>query len=141
MGFRDVDTSRSMKRPPTYAGLRVLLAEDEPMATKLAQGALKAMGISDIVAVTDGEQALAVLDREEGQFQLIVSDWNMPKVSGLDFLKAVRRRFPHMKFLMLTGNASKDFVLAAKQHRVDAYVVKPFSPNQLRQKVEALFTF
>lgn len=126
---------------PSYAGLRVLLAEDEPMATKLAMGALKIMGIADIVAVKDGEQALAVLDHEDGAFQLIVSDWNMPKVSGLDFLKQVRRRYPHMKFLMLTGNISKEFVLAAKQNGVDAYIGKPFSPVQLRRKVEALFHF
>ncbi|NQW11937.1 MAG: response regulator [Alphaproteobacteria bacterium] len=126
---------------PSYEGLRVLLAEDEPMATKLALGALKIMGITNIVAVKDGEQALAVLDHENGAFQLIVSDWNMPKVSGLDFLKQVRRRYPHMKFLMLTGNISKEFVIAAKQNGVDAYIGKPFSPVQLRRKVEALFTF
>lgn len=125
---------------PTYAGLRVLLAEDEPMATKLAQGALKVMGITDIVAVRDGEQALAVLEREQGQFQLIVSDWNMPKLSGLDFLKAVRLRYPHMKFVMLTGKATREFVVQAAQNGVDAYVVKPFSPNQLRRKIETLFT-
>lgn len=118
-----------------------MLAEDEPMATKLAMGALKVMGITDIVAVKDGEQALAVLEHEQGGFQLIVSDWNMPKLSGLDFLKQVRRRYPHMKFLMLTGNISKEFVIAAKQNGVDAYIGKPFSPNQLRRKVEALFAF
>lgn len=136
----DPDRPGSPQPLPTYAGLRVLLAEDEPMATKLAQGALKVMGITDIVAVRDGEQALAVLEREQGKFQLIVSDWNMPNMSGLDFLKAVRRRFPHMKFVMLTGKATREFVVAAKQHGVDAYVVKPFSPNQLRRKIEALFT-
>lgn len=137
---QEVDRPSAPQPLPTYAGLRVLLAEDEPMATKLAQGALKVMGITDIVAVRDGEQALAVLDREQGQFQLIVSDWNMPKVSGLEFLKAVRLRWPHMKFVMLTGKATQDFVVAAARNGVDAYVVKPFSPNQLRRKIEALFT-
>ncbi|EDP66039.1 Response regulator receiver domain protein (CheY) [alpha proteobacterium BAL199] len=137
----DPDRPLSPKPLPTYAGLRVLLAEDEPMATKLAQGALKVMGITDIVAVRDGEQALAVLEHEQGRFQLIVSDWNMPRMSGLEFLKAVRRRFPHMKFVMLTGKATSDFVVAAREHGVDAYVVKPFSPNQLRRKIESLFTF
>lgn len=136
----DNDRPAAPQPLPTYAGLRVLLAEDEPMATKLAQGALRVMGITDVVAVQDGEQALAVLEREQGQFQLIVSDWNMPKVSGLAFLKAVRRRFPHMKFVMLTGKASREFVVAAREHGVDAYVVKPFSPVQLRRKIEALFT-
>ncbi|MEQ8396887.1 response regulator [Thalassobaculum sp.] len=137
----DPDRPSPPKPLPTYAGLRVLLAEDEPMATKLAQGALKVMGITDIVAVRDGEQALAVLEHEQGQFQLIVSDWNMPRMSGLEFLKAVRRRFPHMKFVMLTGKATSEFVVAAREHGVDAYVVKPFSPNQLRRKIESLFTF
>lgn len=136
----DADRPPTPQPLPTYAGLRVLLAEDEPMATKLAQGALKVMGITDIVAVRDGEQALAVLEREQGAFQLIVSDWNMPKLSGLDFLKAVRLRYPHMKFVMLTGKANRDFVVAAARNGVDAYVVKPFSPNQLRRKIESLFT-
>ena len=134
------DRPAAPKPLPTYAGLRVLLAEDEPMATKLAQGALKVMGITDLVSVKDGEQALAVLEHEQGQFQLIVSDWNMPKMSGLEFLRAVRLRWPHMKFVMLTGKASRDFVVAAARNGVDAYVVKPFSPNQLRRKIESLFT-
>jgi len=136
----DTERPAPPKPLPTYAGLRVLLAEDEPMAAKLAQGALKVMGITNIVTVTDGENALAVLDRAQGGFQLIVSDWNMPRMSGLDFLKAVRRQYPHMKFVMLTGRSTREAVVAAMQHGVDGYVVKPFSPNQLRRKIESLFS-
>jgi len=122
-------------------GLRVLLAEDEALAAKLARGALRGMGITDVTHVKDGSEALKQLDAENGNFQLIVSDWNMPKVNGIEFLRQVRLMHPHMKFLMLTGHADRELVMAAKHNRVDAYVVKPFSPDQLRRKVEALFRF
>lgn len=141
MSFQNLKRPGKGLAPPSYSGLRVLLAEDEVMATKLAQGALRAMGITDVVTVEDGERALEVLELEQGQFQLIISDWNMPKLSGLDFLKAVRVRYPHMVFLMLTGNANKEFVINAKKHGVDAYIAKPFSPAQLHKKIEALFRF
>lgn len=126
---------------PTLRGVRVLLAEDEPMAAKLARGVLRTMGITEVTHVTDGSQALKALDAADGAFELIISDWNMPKVNGIDFLRQVRLMHPNMKFLMLTGHADRDIVLAAKQHRVDAYVVKPFSPGQLKAKVETLLKF
>jgi two-component system, chemotaxis family, chemotaxis protein CheY len=126
---------------PTLRGVRVLLAEDEPMAAKLARGVLRTMGITEVTHVTDGSQALKALDAAEGKFELIISDWNMPKVNGIEFLRQVRLMHPNMKFLMLTGHADREIVLAAKQNRVDAYVVKPFSPGQLKAKVETLLKF
>ena len=126
---------------PTLRGVRVLLAEDEPMAAKLARGVLRTMGITEVTHVTDGSQALKALDAAEGAFELIISDWNMPKVNGIEFLRQVRLMHPNMKFLMLTGHADREIVMAAKQNRVDAYVVKPFSPGQLKAKVETLLKF
>jgi two-component system chemotaxis response regulator CheY len=126
---------------PTLRGVRVLLAEDEPMAAKLARGVLRTMGITEVTHVTDGSQALKALDAADGAFELIISDWNMPKVNGIEFLRQVRLMHPNMKFLMLTGHADRDIVLAAKNNRVDAYVVKPFSPSQLKAKVETLLKF
>ena len=74
---------------PTLKGIRVLLAEDEPMAAKLARGALRTMGITDVTHVSDGLEALNTLNAGGYGFQLIVSDWNMPKVNGLEFLRQV----------------------------------------------------
>tara|TARA_R110000868_G_scaffold94957_5_gene261457 strand:- start:88 stop:501 length:414 start_codon:yes stop_codon:yes gene_type:complete len=124
---------------PNFAEYQVIVAEDEPMATKLAQGALKLMGFRRIFHAPDGLKALKLLKELDGDVQLIVSDWNMPEINGLEFLRAVRKIYPSMRFVMLTGNANKDFVMAARKYGVDAYIAKPFTPDQLKQKVEAIF--
>ncbi|WP_193172788.1 response regulator [Nisaea nitritireducens] len=125
--------------PPNFAEYQVIVAEDEPMATKLAQGALKLMGFRRIFHAADGLKALKLLKELDGDVQLIVSDWNMPEINGLEFLRAVRKTYPKMRFVMLTGNANKDFVIAARKYGVDAYIAKPFTPDQLKSKVEAIF--
>lgn len=127
--------------PRSYQGLRVLVAEDEEMAGKLVRGALRIVGITDVVHVRDGAEAVKALDSDEEGFQLIVSDWNMPTVSGLDLLRYVRMHYSHVKFVMLTGRNQTDSVLQAKAMGVDAYIAKPFSPDALKKKVEALFSF
>lgn len=124
---------------PNFAEFQVIVAEDEPMAAKLAQGALKVMGFKRIFHATDGLKALKLLRELDGDVQLIVSDWNMPEINGLQFLKAVRKNFPKMKFIMLTGNANKEFVIEARRAGVDAYIAKPFTPDQMKAKVEAIF--
>lgn len=124
---------------PGFEKLRVLLVEDDPFALRLAQSVLKQLGIESIVALKDGKAAIETLNRDSLRFDLIISDWNMPIVSGLDLLKHVRQTWENMPFLMLTGNATEDFVLKARENRVDAYVIKPFSPAQLRQKIMAMF--
>lgn len=125
--------------PPNFAEYQVIVAEDEPMATKLAQGALKLMGFRRIFHAADGLKALKLLKELDGDVQLIVSDWNMPEINGLEFLRAVRKTYPKMRFVMLTGNANKDFVIAARKYGVDAYIAKPFTPDQLKNKIEAIF--
>lgn len=126
-------------RVPGFARLRVLLVEDDPFTQRLATSILKQLGVDNLTAVKDGQAAIDLLNRTEIAFDLIVSDWNMPNVTGLDLLKHVRRSWENMPFLMLTANANEEFVRAARDNRVDAYVIKPFSPNQLKQKMMAIF--
>jgi two-component system, chemotaxis family, chemotaxis protein CheY len=127
--------------PKTFAGLRVLVAEDEAMATKLVRGALRITGVVDVVHCLDGAEAVKALDAEPDSFQLIISDWNMPTVSGLELLRYVRMHHSHVKFIMLTGRNQTDSVLQAKALGVDAYIAKPFSPDALKKRIEALFKF
>ncbi|MBM85626.1 MAG: hypothetical protein CMM47_06355 [Rhodospirillaceae bacterium] len=122
----------------SYEGIRVLIAEDEPMAAKLARGALKLMGITDVVVAEDGLEAVKKLKEYDGEFELIISDWNMPKLNGIEFLRAVRDLYPQMPFIMLTAKANKEFVLAAGKQGVNGYIVKPFSLDQVHQKVESI---
>jgi two-component system, chemotaxis family, chemotaxis protein CheY len=123
----------------SYEGVRVLVAEDEPLAAKLALGALRLMGITQVVVAEDGLEAMKQLSDHNGDFQLIISDWNMPNMTGIDFLRTVRKIYPRMPFIMLTSNANKEFVLAAAKHGVNGYIAKPFSLDQVRQKVELVF--
>jgi two-component system, chemotaxis family, chemotaxis protein CheY len=130
-------TNEELER--SYEAVRVLIAEDEPLAAKLARGALRLMGITQVVVAEDGLDAMKQLADHNGDFQLIISDWNMPNMTGIEFLRTVRKIYPTMPFIMLTSNANKEFVLAAAKHGVNGYIAKPFSLDQMRQKVEAVF--
>ncbi len=122
-----------------FEQLRVLLVEDDAFAQRLAASVLKQLGVTRLVMVKDGQAAIDQLSLDDTQYDLIISDWNMPNVTGLDLLKHVRKTWENMPFLMLTGNANEDFVRIAQANRVDAYIIKPFSPAQLKQKIMAIF--
>lgn len=122
-----------------FERLRVLLVEDDAFAQRLAASVLKQLGVTRLVMVKDGQAAIDQLSQDDTQYDLIISDWNMPNVTGLDLLKHVRKTWENMPFLMLTGNANEDFVRAAQANRVDAYIIKPFSPAQLKQKIMTIF--
>lgn len=124
---------------PGLERLRVLLVEDDLFAQRLAASVLRQLGVKDLTIVKDGQAAIDLLGTTEIRFDLIVSDWNMPKVTGLDLLKHVRKTWVNMPFLMLTGNANEEFIIAARENKVDAYVIKPFSAGQLQQKLAVLF--
>lgn len=117
--------------------LHVLVVEDNPRTLKLIQAVLKDMGVGQAFTATDGREAQMFLDGGDDLINLIVCDWNMPRMSGLDLLKQVRMTRPGMPFLMVTARGTIDSVVAAKKNGVSAYVVKPFSPAELEQKVVA----
>jgi two-component system chemotaxis response regulator CheY len=127
------------KLDPRFAKLTVLLVEDDAFALKLAQSVLRNLGVGHIILARDGAEAIKILDSRATKADLIISDWNMPNVTGLDLLRHVRKTWQHMPFIMLTGRASEDFVLAAKDNGVNGYVVKPFSPDQLMRKIQSVF--
>jgi len=77
----------------------------------------------------------------EGSFDLVVSDWNMPKMTGIEFLKAVRADagLKATNFLMVTSEADKEKIMEAVEAGVSQYIVKPFNANQLEEKIQAIF--
>lgn len=123
-----------------FANLSVLLVEDDAFAVKIAQAVLRQLKIPYVNTAKDGAEALDILNAGMQKFDLVISDWNMPEMTGLQLLKAVRMKWPTMPFIMLTGKASPEFVVQARDHGVDAYVVKPFSPAQLQQKILSVLT-
>ncbi|MBL8807726.1 MAG: response regulator [Rhodospirillales bacterium] len=121
-----------------FANLSVLLVEDDAFAIKIAQTVLRQLRIPYVSTARDGAEALDILNAGMQKYDLIISDWNMPEMTGLQLLKAVRQKWPSMPFIMLTGRATPEFVVQARDHGVDAYVVKPFSPAQLGQKIQSV---
>ncbi len=118
--------------------LHILVVEDNPRTLKLIQAVLKDMGVGQTFTANDGREAQTFLDAGSDLINLIICDWNMPRMSGLDLLKQVRMSNPDMPFLMVTARGTIDSVTAAKKNGVSAYVVKPFSPAELEQKVVSL---
>ncbi len=118
--------------------LHILVVEDNARTLKLIQVVLKDMGVGQSFSAKDGREAQIFLDGAADLINLIICDWNMPRMSGLDLLKQVRMSYPEIPFLMVTARGTIDSVMAAKKSGVSAYIVKPFSPAELEQKVVSL---
>lgn len=124
---------------PAAAAIKVLVVDDQLTMRSLIRSALTEIGFSDIADANDGEEGLKALHFRPAH--LVISDFNMPKLDGLGLLRAVRASDVTKKaaFIMLTGRADKDLVQRAMQFGVNNYITKPFSPIQLRQKIEEVF--
>ena len=119
--------------------MKVLVVDDFATMRRILKNILKQIGFTKIIDADDGSTALAMLKKDK--VDLIISDWNMPKVSGLELLKAVRsdESIKDMPFLMVTAEAQKDSVVQAIQAGVSNYVVKPFTPDAIKEKLEQIF--
>lgn len=119
---------------------KILVIDDMMTMRKIVRKALTAMGFTDIDEAADGQLAWAKLNETTG-FQLVISDWNMPNCSGLDLLKRVRSdsRFKSMPFILLTAEGEGHQVKEAIIAGVDGYVLKPFTPESLKEKLEQTF--
>lgn len=107
--------------------IKVLVVDDFPTMRRIVKNLLKQLGFENIDEADDGVNALAKL--KNGGFGLVVSDWNMPNMEGIDLLRAVRQE-PSVKdipFLMVTAEAEKEKVIEAIKAGVDNYIVKPFT--------------
>ena len=114
----------------------VLVVDDFSTMRRIIKTALKQMGIEDITEAEDGKIALQKLKLKD--FKLIISDWNMPNLMGIDFLRRVRadEKYKHIPFLMVTAEARKDNVLEAAKAGVSNYITKPFTAEDLQKKIE-----
>jgi len=120
--------------------IRILLVEDSAPTRKIETRIIQGLGFEQVKAVVDGETATELLQGEE-QVDLIVSDWNMHAISGLDLLKWVRadERRKHTPFIMATGQGEKSQVAIALDAGVNGVVSKPFSPDDLMARIESAF--
>ena len=97
---------------------------------------LSRIGYTDVVEGEHGRAGLEALAK--GGIEMIITDWNMPEMDGLEFVQSVRAQQVQLPILMVTTNAAKEDIVQALQAGVNNYVVKPFTPDTLREKIEAL---
>jgi two-component system chemotaxis response regulator CheY len=124
---------------PAASSISVLVVDDQQTIRSLVRQGLQQLGFQDVREAGDGEQALRTLLTKPAH--LIISDYNMPKLDGLGLLRAVRSHPPFRStaFIMLTGRADNDLVQRAVQFGVNNYLVKPFTVQILKEKIEAVF--
>jgi two-component system chemotaxis response regulator CheY len=117
----------------------VLVVDDFKTMRRIVRQSLKQLGFESIEEAEDGKVALQML--QKGNYQLIISDWNMPNMMGIDLLKAVRSdtRLKGIPFLMLTAESQKENVLEAARAGVSNYIVKPFTQDQLEEKLDQIY--
>lgn len=120
--------------------MKVLVVDDFATMRRIVKGVLKQLGFNDIIEAEDGDIALKELQKEK--VGLIVSDWNMPNMTGLDLLKAVKEdaKLKDIPFLMVTAEGQKENVVQAVQAGVSNYIVKPFTPETFNQKLQKIFS-
>ena len=116
--------------------MNVLIVDDYKTMLRIIRNLLKQVGFTNVVEASDGAEALAKL--RENNFGLVISDWNMEPMSGLQLLQAVRadRRLASLPFIMVTAESKTENVVTAKQAGVSNYIVKPFNAETLRSKIE-----
>ncbi len=118
--------------------MRYLVVDDSPTMRRIVINALKTFGITDIVEAEDGQDGFAKLN--SSQFDFVITDWNMPVMTGLELTKAIRTTdsLKHLPILMVTTRGLKEDIVEALKAKVNNYVVKPFTPQVLKEKIDAI---
>lgn len=118
--------------------LCILVVEDQMQVRAWIADLLRAMGVREILMASDGIEALETVRQQRDRIDIIVCDWAMPRMSGIELLREVRLMHPAMPFLMQTGHGTRDHVLEARNKGVSAFIVKPFSGAQLEVKLRQI---
>jgi two-component system chemotaxis response regulator CheY len=113
---------------------KVLVADDSSTMRKIILRSLQAVGVTDTTEAADGSEAVAQF--KPGEFDMVLTDWNMPGKTGLEVVQEVRAQDPNVPIVMITTEAEKGRVMEAIQAGVSDYLVKPFTADTLREKLE-----
>jgi two-component system, chemotaxis family, chemotaxis protein CheY len=118
--------------------MRVFIVDDYTTMLRILRNLLRQLDINSVEEATNGDTAYHMLQRTPPD--LIISDWNMAPVTGLDLLKKVRAdaKLKHIPFIMVTAESKTENVIAAKQAGVSNYIVKPFNAETLRAKIASV---
>lgn len=119
--------------------IKILVVDDFSTMRRILRNLLQELGFSDIQEADDGNSALASL--RAAKFDLVVTDWNMPGMTGIDLLKAIRAdaALKSLPVLMVTAENVREQIVEAAQNGVNGYIVKPFNAATLKEKIDRIF--
>lgn len=119
--------------------MKILVVDDFSTMRRIIKNLLQDIGFSNTSEANDGQTALPML--KSGDFDFLITDWNMPRMTGLDLLKAVRAEpsLSSLPVLMVTAEAKRDQIIEAAQAGVNGYIVKPFTAQTLKEKLDKIF--
>jgi two-component system chemotaxis response regulator CheY len=117
--------------------MKCLVVDDSSTMRRIVVNALKTIGYSDVVEAGDGQEALAKCD---GTIEMVITDWNMPNMGGLDLVKSLRGspQTAKLPILMVTTRSVKEDILQAVEAGVSSYILKPFTPQVLKEKLDQI---
>lgn len=123
---------------PVDKDMAILVVDDYNTMRRIIKSLLKQLGFNNVDEAAHGGEALAKM--QEKEFKLVISDWNMEPVTGLELLKSVRAdaKLKHTPFIMVTAESKPENVIAAKLAGVSNYIVKPFNAETLKTKMSAV---
>lgn len=118
--------------------MKFLIVDDSPTMRRIVINALKTFEYNEFMEAGDGKEAMALL--ESNPFDFVITDWNMPNMTGLELTLAIRAhdKLKHLPILMVTTRGLKSDIIEALKARVNNYVVKPFTPQLLKEKIDAV---
>lgn len=119
--------------------MKILIVDDFSTMRRIIKNLLRELGFNNTMEADDGSTALPML--KSGDFDFLVTDWNMPNMQGIELLKAVRadERLKSLPVLMVTAEAKREQIMEAAQAGVNGYIVKPFTAETLREKIDKIF--
>ncbi|HDP25976.1 MAG TPA: response regulator [Deltaproteobacteria bacterium] len=120
--------------------MKVLVVDDFSTMRRIVRNILRQLNFTNIIEADDGSTALEILQREK--IAMVISDWNMPKMTGLELLKVMKAddALRPIPFLMVTAEAQQENIIEAVKSGVNNYIVKPFTAETLSQKINQLFS-
>lgn len=120
-------------------GMKILIVDDFSTMRRIIKNLLRELGFNNTMEADDGSTALPML--KNGGFDFLVTDWNMPNMEGIALLKAVRAdpMLKSLPVLMVTAEAKRDQIVEAAQAGVNGYIVKPFTAETLKEKIDKIF--
>lgn len=120
--------------------IKILVVDDAPMIRRILKNLLKEMGFSHIDEAEDGMVALQKLRSQKYDF--VITDWNMPNLTGIELVQEIRKdpNLKHLPIMMVTAEAKKENIILALKSGVNNYIVKPFTPENVKAKIEAIFS-